>query len=68
MLFSSSDALRRTRFILVAIVALGIYGLFKNPFLSGKGSFSDTGLLPFHSPKFSLFLYALAKNVLDIII
>ncbi|XP_020656852.3 ATP-dependent zinc metalloprotease YME1L1 isoform X1 [Pogona vitticeps] len=38
----TNDALRRTRLILAAILILGVYGLFKNPFLSGKGSFSDT--------------------------
>ncbi|KAJ7322224.1 hypothetical protein JRQ81_018511 [Phrynocephalus forsythii] len=38
----TNDALRRTRLILASILVLGIYGLFKNPFLSGKGSFSDT--------------------------
>uniref|UniRef100_A0A8C9ZVE8 ATP-dependent zinc metalloprotease YME1L1 n=1 Tax=Sander lucioperca TaxID=283035 RepID=A0A8C9ZVE8_SANLU len=34
-------SLRRTRIILLALLLLGIYGLSRTPFLSGKGSFSD---------------------------
>lgn len=37
----TQDSLRRTRFILLALLLLGIYGLSRTPFLSGKGSFSD---------------------------
>ncbi|XP_078136285.1 ATP-dependent zinc metalloprotease YME1L1-like isoform X3 [Sander vitreus] len=33
--------LKRTRIILLVFLLLGIYGLSRNPFLSGKGSFSD---------------------------
>lgn len=49
LFFSSTDSLRRTRLFLLVLLLLGIYGLSKTPFLSGKGSFSDTGLLTFHS-------------------
>uniref|UniRef100_A0A8D0HJR8 ATP-dependent zinc metalloprotease YME1L1 n=1 Tax=Sphenodon punctatus TaxID=8508 RepID=A0A8D0HJR8_SPHPU len=37
----TSDSLKRTRFFLVVLILLGIYGVLKIPFLSGKGSFSD---------------------------
>ncbi|XP_062984110.1 ATP-dependent zinc metalloprotease YME1L1 isoform X3 [Elgaria multicarinata webbii] len=37
----TNDSLRRTRFLLFVVLLLSIYGLFKNPLLSGKGSFSD---------------------------
>ncbi|XP_036790633.1 ATP-dependent zinc metalloprotease YME1L1 isoform X1 [Oncorhynchus mykiss] len=35
------DSLRRTRLILLVLLVVGIYGLSRSPFLSGKGSFSD---------------------------
>ncbi|KAM7176494.1 ATP-dependent zinc metalloprotease YME1L1 isoform 1-T1 [Macrochelys suwanniensis] len=38
----TNDSLRRTRLFLLVLLLLGIYGLSKTPFLSGKGSFSDT--------------------------
>ncbi|XP_003222128.1 ATP-dependent zinc metalloprotease YME1L1 isoform X1 [Anolis carolinensis] len=38
----TNDSLRRTRLFLLILLLLGIYGLSKTPFLSGKGSFSDT--------------------------
>lgn len=37
----TQDSLRRTRLILLVLLLLGIYGLSRTPFLSGKGSFSD---------------------------
>ncbi|KAM9774925.1 ATP-dependent zinc metalloprotease YME1L1-like isoform 1-T1 [Syngnathus typhle] len=37
----TQDSLRRTRFVLLVLLLLGIYGLSRSPFLSGKGSFSD---------------------------
>ncbi|KAL3040727.1 hypothetical protein OYC64_011680 [Pagothenia borchgrevinki] len=37
----TQDSLRRTRLILIALLLVGIYGLSRSPFLSGKGSFSD---------------------------
>uniref|UniRef100_A0A671WR52 ATP-dependent zinc metalloprotease YME1L1 n=1 Tax=Sparus aurata TaxID=8175 RepID=A0A671WR52_SPAAU len=37
----TQDSLRRTRVILLVLLLLGIYGLSRTPFLSGKGSFSD---------------------------
>ncbi|XP_031706051.1 ATP-dependent zinc metalloprotease YME1L1-like isoform X1 [Anarrhichthys ocellatus] len=37
----TQDSLRRTRLILLVFLLLGIYGLSRTPFLSGKGSFSD---------------------------
>ncbi|XP_068437904.1 ATP-dependent zinc metalloprotease YME1L1-like isoform X1 [Clinocottus analis] len=37
----TQDSLRRTRLILVVLLFIGIYGLSRSPFLSGKGSFSD---------------------------
>lgn len=43
----STDSLRRTRLILLVLLLLGIYGLSRTPFLSGKGSFSDAGLFQF---------------------
>lgn len=39
-----TDSLRRTRLILLVLLVVGIYGLSRSPFLSGKGSFSDAGL------------------------
>lgn len=41
-----TDSLKRTRLILLVLLLVGIYGLSRTPFLSGKGSFSDTGLFP----------------------
>ncbi|XP_053165616.1 ATP-dependent zinc metalloprotease YME1L1-like [Hemicordylus capensis] len=38
----TNDSSRRNRYILVLLIMLSIYALFKNPYLSGKGSFSDT--------------------------
>ncbi|XP_036377532.1 ATP-dependent zinc metalloprotease YME1L1-like isoform X1 [Megalops cyprinoides] len=38
----TQDSLRRTRLILLVLLLLGLYGLSRTPFLSGKGSFSDT--------------------------
>ncbi|XP_078147610.1 ATP-dependent zinc metalloprotease YME1L1 isoform X1 [Centroberyx gerrardi] len=38
----TQDSLRRTRLILLVLLLVGIYGLSRTPFLSGKGSFSDT--------------------------
>ncbi|XP_074918362.1 ATP-dependent zinc metalloprotease YME1L1 isoform X3 [Chelonoidis abingdonii] len=38
----TNDSLRRTRLFLLVLLLLGIYGLSKTPFLSGKGFFSDT--------------------------
>ncbi|XP_074123095.1 ATP-dependent zinc metalloprotease YME1L1 [Sminthopsis crassicaudata] len=38
----TNDSLRRTRLFLLVLLLLGIYGLLKNPFLSGKGSFFNT--------------------------
>ncbi|TFK11903.1 myoD family inhibitor domain-containing protein-like [Platysternon megacephalum] len=40
----TNDSLRRTRLFLLVLLLLGIYGLSKTPFLSGKGSFSDTAV------------------------
>ncbi|KAK7881502.1 hypothetical protein WMY93_029911 [Mugilogobius chulae] len=40
-LFVLTDSLRRTRLVLLVLLLIGIYGLSKTPFLSGKGSFSD---------------------------
>ncbi|RVE58590.1 hypothetical protein OJAV_G00195900 [Oryzias javanicus] len=37
----AQDALRRTRLILLVLLLLGLYGLSRTPFFSGKGSFSD---------------------------
>ncbi|XP_063063032.1 ATP-dependent zinc metalloprotease YME1L1-like isoform X1 [Engraulis encrasicolus] len=37
----TQDSLRRTRLILLVLLLVGVYGLAKTPFLSGKGSFSD---------------------------
>ncbi|CDQ67238.1 unnamed protein product [Oncorhynchus mykiss] len=37
----TEDSLRRTRLILLVLLLVGIYGLSRTPFLSGKGSFSD---------------------------
>ncbi|XP_040022752.2 ATP-dependent zinc metalloprotease YME1L1 isoform X1 [Gasterosteus aculeatus] len=37
----TQDSLRRTRLILLVLLLIGIYGLSRSPFLSGKGSFSD---------------------------
>uniref|UniRef100_A0A665X912 ATP-dependent zinc metalloprotease YME1L1 n=1 Tax=Echeneis naucrates TaxID=173247 RepID=A0A665X912_ECHNA len=37
----TQDSLRRTRLILLVLLLIGIYGLSRTPFLSGKGSFSD---------------------------
>lgn len=42
-----TDSLRRTRLILLVLLLIGIYGLSRTPFLSGKGSFSDAGLFQF---------------------
>lgn len=39
-----TDSLRRTRLILLVLLLIGIYGLSRTPFLSGKGPFSDAGL------------------------
>uniref|UniRef100_A0A8C7K156 ATP-dependent zinc metalloprotease YME1L1 n=1 Tax=Oncorhynchus kisutch TaxID=8019 RepID=A0A8C7K156_ONCKI len=36
----TQDSLRRTRLVLLVLLLLGLYGLSKTPFLSGKGSFS----------------------------
>ncbi|XP_060778125.1 ATP-dependent zinc metalloprotease YME1L1-like isoform X1 [Neoarius graeffei] len=38
----TQDSLKRTRLILLVLLLIGIYGLSRTPFLSGKGSFSDT--------------------------
>jgi len=38
----SADSQRRTRLVLLTLLLIGMYGLYKTPFLSGKGSFSDT--------------------------
>uniref|UniRef100_A0A669CWR3 ATP-dependent zinc metalloprotease YME1L1 n=1 Tax=Oreochromis niloticus TaxID=8128 RepID=A0A669CWR3_ORENI len=37
----TQDSLRRTRLILLVLLLIGIYGLSRTPFLSGKGPFSD---------------------------
>ncbi|XP_035507748.1 ATP-dependent zinc metalloprotease YME1L1 isoform X3 [Morone saxatilis] len=37
----TQDSLRRTRLILLVLLLVGIYGLSRTPFFSGKGSFSD---------------------------
>ncbi|XP_032407534.1 ATP-dependent zinc metalloprotease YME1L1 isoform X1 [Xiphophorus hellerii] len=37
----TQDSLRRTRLVLLVLLLIGIYGLSRTPFLSGKGSFSD---------------------------
>ncbi|XP_072307201.1 ATP-dependent zinc metalloprotease YME1L1-like isoform X1 [Eucyclogobius newberryi] len=37
----TQDSLRRTRLVLLVLLIVGLYGLSKTPFLSGKGSFSD---------------------------
>uniref|UniRef100_A0A8D3BNY5 YME1 like 1 ATPase n=1 Tax=Scophthalmus maximus TaxID=52904 RepID=A0A8D3BNY5_SCOMX len=37
----TQEALRRTRLILLALLIIGIYGLSRTPFFSGKGSFSN---------------------------
>lgn len=42
-----SDSLRKTRLIILVLLLIGIYGLSRTPFLSGKGSFSDAGLFQF---------------------
>lgn len=39
LFLSLADSLRRTRLILFVLLLFGIYGLLKNPFLSGKGCF-----------------------------
>uniref|UniRef100_A0A8C5HYY1 ATP-dependent zinc metalloprotease YME1L1-like n=1 Tax=Gouania willdenowi TaxID=441366 RepID=A0A8C5HYY1_GOUWI len=36
-----TDSVRRTRLILLVLLLVGIYGLSRTPFLSGKGFFSD---------------------------
>uniref|UniRef100_A0A2K5QC77 ATP-dependent zinc metalloprotease YME1L1 n=1 Tax=Cebus imitator TaxID=2715852 RepID=A0A2K5QC77_CEBIM len=41
----TNDSLRRTRLILFILLLLGIYGLLKNPFLSGKTFFYLSNLL-----------------------
>ncbi|XP_062335802.1 ATP-dependent zinc metalloprotease YME1L1-like isoform X1 [Osmerus eperlanus] len=38
----TQDSLKRTRLILLVLLLVGVYGLSRSPFLSGKGSFSDT--------------------------
>ncbi|XP_051266588.1 ATP-dependent zinc metalloprotease YME1L1 isoform X1 [Dicentrarchus labrax] len=37
----TQDSLRRTRLFLMVLLLVGIYGLSRTPFFSGKGSFSD---------------------------
>uniref|UniRef100_A0A1A8QBY7 ATP-dependent zinc metalloprotease YME1L1 n=1 Tax=Nothobranchius rachovii TaxID=451742 RepID=A0A1A8QBY7_9TELE len=37
----TQDSLRRTRLVLLVLLLIGLYGLSRLPFLSGKGSFSD---------------------------
>uniref|UniRef100_A0A1A8IDR0 ATP-dependent zinc metalloprotease YME1L1 n=1 Tax=Nothobranchius kuhntae TaxID=321403 RepID=A0A1A8IDR0_NOTKU len=37
----TQDSLRRTRLVLLVLLLIGLYGLSRTPFLSGKGSFSD---------------------------
>ncbi|XP_047206367.1 ATP-dependent zinc metalloprotease YME1L1-like isoform X3 [Girardinichthys multiradiatus] len=37
----TQDSLRRTRLVLLVLLLIGIYGLSRTPFLSGKGPFSD---------------------------
>uniref|UniRef100_A0A8C5NG78 ATP-dependent zinc metalloprotease YME1L1 n=1 Tax=Gouania willdenowi TaxID=441366 RepID=A0A8C5NG78_GOUWI len=37
----TQDSVRRTRLILLVLLLVGIYGLSRTPFLSGKGFFSD---------------------------
>ncbi|KAL1006320.1 hypothetical protein UPYG_G00070760 [Umbra pygmaea] len=37
----TQDSLRRTRLVLLVLLLVGLYGLSRTPFLSGKGSFSD---------------------------
>uniref|UniRef100_A0A674E2X1 ATP-dependent zinc metalloprotease YME1L1 n=1 Tax=Salmo trutta TaxID=8032 RepID=A0A674E2X1_SALTR len=43
------DSLRRTRFILLVLLLVGLYGLSKTPFLSGKGSFFILSILRFRT-------------------
>ncbi|KAG9276474.1 ATP-dependent zinc metalloprotease YME1L1-like isoform X1 [Astyanax mexicanus] len=38
----TQDSLKRTRLVLLVLLLIGLYGLSRTPFLSGKGSFSDT--------------------------
>lgn len=45
--FALIDSLRKTRLIILVLLLIGIYGLSRTPFLSGKGSFSDAGLFQF---------------------
>uniref|UniRef100_A0A8C7FWF9 ATP-dependent zinc metalloprotease YME1L1 n=1 Tax=Oncorhynchus kisutch TaxID=8019 RepID=A0A8C7FWF9_ONCKI len=43
------DSLRRMRFILLVLLLVGLYGLSKTPFLSGKGSFFILSILRFRT-------------------
>uniref|UniRef100_A0A3B4B923 ATP-dependent zinc metalloprotease YME1L1 n=1 Tax=Periophthalmus magnuspinnatus TaxID=409849 RepID=A0A3B4B923_9GOBI len=45
----TQDSLRRTRLILLVLLLVGIYGISKTPFLSGKGSFPFISLLRFRT-------------------
>ncbi|KAM4544303.1 ATP-dependent zinc metalloprotease YME1L1-like isoform 1-T1 [Fundulus diaphanus] len=37
----TQDSLRRTRLVLLVLLLIGVYGLSRTPFVSGKGPFSD---------------------------
>lgn len=41
----TQDTLKRTRLILLVLLLVGLYGLSKTPFISGKGSLSSLKLL-----------------------
>lgn len=62
-----TDSLRKTRLILLVLLLVGIYGLSRTPFLSGKGSFSDAGLFQFYSflrllPPTTLHAHCIQRN------
>lgn len=58
-----TDSLKRTRLFLLVLLIVGIYGLSKTQFLSGKDLFSDSGLFP-HFKKMYLFTYLLLTQCL----
>lgn len=55
--------------ILLVLLLVGIYGLSRTPFLSGKGSFSDAGLFQFYSflcllPPMTLHARCIQRNAI----
>lgn len=58
-LHKCTDSLRRTRLILLVLLLVGLYGLSKTPFISGKGSFSSLKHLWLHTSMI-LMLYIVA--------